>query len=116
LHQVTEQFHVPTDMAKTAAELLLDAKLICPLGGQYVYRPMPEGVGYWTSTALEGTRRPGLLRPQVPEGYLAPPLNWFRGLNLDAALTDGSLSAHIELDMQWPAKGPQKTSKMNRSE
>ena len=114
LHQVTEQLHVPADMAKTAAEMLLDAKLICPLGGQYVYRPMPEGVGYWTSTALEGTRRPGLLRVQAPEGYLAPPLNWFRGLSLDAALADSSLAAHIELDMQWPAKRPGEAPKTGK--
>jgi hypothetical protein len=59
-------------------------------------------VGHWTSTALEGTRRPGLLRAQAPEGYLAPPLNWFRGLDLDAALTDNSLAAHIRLDIEWP--------------
>jgi hypothetical protein len=102
MHQITQQLHIPGDAAKEAAEVLLDAKLICPLGGQYVYRQTPEGIGFWTSTALEGTSRRSLLRPQVPEGYQAPPLNWFRGLKLDAALTDSALAAHVELDMQWP--------------
>ena len=106
MHQVAQQLHIPGDAAKTAAEVLLDAKLVCPLGGQYAYRQTPEGIGFWTSTALEGNSRPSLLRPQVPEGYRAPPLNWFRGLKLDAALSDSALAAHIELDMQWPpAKG-----------
>jgi hypothetical protein len=72
------------------------------LGGQYVYRQTPEGTGSWTSTALEGSRRPSLLAPQVPDGFQAPPLNWFRGLDLQAAVTDDALDALIQLDMQWP--------------
>ncbi len=106
VHQIVEQLHIPGDAARTAAEVLLNAKLVCPLGGQYVYRQTPEGIGYWTSTALEGTRRQSLLTPQVPEGYQAPPLNWFRGLDLDAAVTDTALEAHIQLDMQWPKTPP----------
>ena len=103
MHQMTEQLHLPADTAKAAAEAMLDAKLVCPLDGQYVFRTTPDGAGYWTSTAIEGTRRPGLLHPQSPEGYLAPPLNWFRGMELDAAIADGAVSAHVELDMQWPS-------------
>jgi len=103
MHQIAQQLHIPGDAAKTAAEVLLDAKLVCPLGGQYVYRQTPEGIGFWTSTALEGAPRGSLLRPQSPEGYQAPPLNWFRGLKLDATLTDSAVAAHAELDMQWPA-------------
>ena len=102
MQQVTQQLHLPADTAKTAAEVLLDGTLACPLGGQCVYRTTPEGIGYWTSTAIEGGRRPGLLRAQVPEGYRAPPLSWFRGMQLDAGLSDSSISAHLELDMQWP--------------
>lgn len=106
LHQIAEQLHVPGDAARTAAELLLSARLVCPLGGQYVYRQTPEGSGYWTSTALEGTGHPSLLKPQVPESYQVPPLNWFRGLEADAALADASLEAHIELDVEWPKTTP----------
>lgn len=103
MHQITQQLHIPGDAAKSAAEVLLDARPICPLGGQYVYRQTPEGIGVWTSTAIEGTSRGSLLRPQAPEGYVAPPLNWFRGLKLDATLADSTVAAHAELDMQWPS-------------
>jgi hypothetical protein len=114
MQQIAQQLHIPGDAAKTAAEVLLDAKLVCPLGGQYVYRQPPGGVAFWTSTALEGTGRRSLLAAQVPEGYQAPPLNWFRGLDLDVALSDNALAAHIQLDMQWPAKKPDDASKADK--
>jgi len=104
MHQMTQQLHIPAGDARTAAEVILDAKLVCPLGGEYVFREGGEGAGHWTSTALEGTRRRGLLSLQAPEGYLAPPLTWFRGLELEAALGQNALSAHIQLDMQWPKR------------
>lgn len=101
LHTIVEQLHVPGEHAKKAAEMLLDAKLICPLGGEYVYRTTPDGVGYWTSTALEG-QPTGLLKTTAPEGYQATPLNWFRGLDADALLTPEALSVHAEIVMQKP--------------
>ena len=104
LHQIGQQLHVPGDRAKAAAELLLDAKLVCPLGGQYVYRQSPEGVGRWTTTALEGTGPRKPLDGRVPDGYRAPPLDWFRGLDLDAAVQPGVVSAHAQIDMQLPEK------------
>jgi hypothetical protein len=125
LHQMAQQLHVPGDHAKAAAELLLDAKLICPLGGQYVFRQTPEGVSYWTSTALEsgerkaesGERGAGsdgsafrfpLSAVSPPPGYQAPPLNWFRGLEADMAVLPGALLAHAWIDMQLPAQNEAK--------
>ena len=103
LHAVTQQFHVAGPEAKAAAEVLLNAQLICPLGGQYFYRTTPDGAGYWTSTAIEAERNAeGGIR--MPEGYRAPPLEWFRGLNMDATLEPTVLQGHVEVDMQWPAK------------
>jgi hypothetical protein len=46
----------------------------------------------------------GFLRVHAPEGYQAPPLSWFRGLDLDATMTEKSISAHAEIIMQMPAK------------
>ena len=40
--------------------------------------------------------------PAAPQGYVAPPLNWFRGLDLHAALADALLTAHAEVVMQLP--------------
>lgn len=104
MHQMIEQFHVPGDKARTGAELLLDAKLVCPLGGQFVYRQPQGGAAYWTSTALEGAPPANLLRPQLPPGFEAPPLNWFRGLDLEALLEPNAVSVHAVVLMQLPEK------------
>jgi len=104
MESLAQQLHVPGEHCKEAAELLLDAELVCPLGGRYVYRRTPDGIGFWTSTALDAGRRRGLLASQIPPGYQAPPLNWFRGLDLDVLLTPDVLSAHAEIVMQKPAK------------
>lgn len=99
LHQLSQQLRVPGPDCRTAAELILGARLVCPLGGEYVYRETPEGSGYWTSTALE--TEPAA-PDQPPQGFVTPPLNWFRGMDLDAELTPQGLSAHVELQMQMP--------------
>jgi hypothetical protein len=101
LHTIVAQLHVPGEHAKKAAEMLLDAKLVCPLGGEYVYRTTADGIGYWTSTALEN-QPTGLLAAKAPEGYQTTPLNWFRGLDADALLTPEALSVHAEIMMQMP--------------
>ena len=46
----------------------------------------------------------GLLKIHAPKGYLSPPLNWFRGLDLDATMTEKTVSAHAEVIMQSPPK------------
>jgi hypothetical protein len=128
MQALDQQLHVPPESCKEAAEFLLDAKLICPLGGKYAYKkssPLPLGegpgvraardsnpdgsspndFGRWTSTALE-TSPPsgGFLHPAVPPNFQAPPLNWFRGLNLEATMNEKNLSAHAEVIMQMPGK------------
>ncbi|MHC4404137.1 MAG: hypothetical protein ACYTG0_31165, partial [Planctomycetota bacterium] len=106
MHDLAQQLHVPGPFCKEAAELLLGAKLICPLGGEYVFQEIPGGAGYWTSTAM-GDRRPaGLFSTQAPHGFVAPPLSWFRGLDLDATVTPEVVSVHAEVVMQMPGKVP----------
>jgi hypothetical protein len=101
LHQLTQQLHVPGEDALGAAELLLGAKLVCPLGGQYVYRKQPDGSGYWTSTALEGLPATRPLQTAVaPDGYQAPALRWLRGLDMDARMTPDAITAFARIDMQ----------------
>ena len=102
LHCVNQQLHVPLGGCKDAAEFLLGAKLVCPLGGEYVLRDRPGEPAQWTSTKLDLTA--GQPTPQAPPGYVAPPLSWFRGLDLDASLVADVLAAHAELIMQLPGK------------
>jgi hypothetical protein len=44
----------------------------------------------------------GFLKVHAPQGYLSPPLNWLRGLDLDATMAEKSVSAHAEVIMQSP--------------
>jgi hypothetical protein len=39
---------------------------------------------------------------QAPAGFVARPLEWFRGLDLEATLAQAVLAAHAELVMQLP--------------
>jgi hypothetical protein len=105
LNDLDQQLHVPPAVCREAAEFLLDAKLVDPLGGEYVYRENGKDFGRWTSTILENQPPGGgLLKTSAPEGYLAPPLNWFRGLDLEASVTEKNLSAHAEIIMKMPEK------------
>lgn len=100
MHALAQQLHVPAPDCKAAAEALLDARLIDPLGGQYVYRPEGGSGGAWTTSALEGEAGRNAVGPGAPEGYEAPPLRWFRGLNLDALVAPEGLSVHAEVLMK----------------
>jgi hypothetical protein len=104
LRDLEGQLHVPPKTCKEAAEFLLGAKLVCPLGGEYVYRQSPGEAGRWTTTALAASGERKLLLDRAPEGFQSPPLNWFRGLTLDATMTQNVLSARAEVIMQLPAK------------
>jgi hypothetical protein len=91
LHVLAQQLRVPPDTTKQVAESLLDARMVCPLGGEYVYRAPVGETPHWTSTSLERTR----------DAFVAPPLNWLGGLQLDALAGADHLSGHVEVDMQW---------------
>jgi hypothetical protein len=106
LHALEQQLHLPAAHAKDAAEYLLDAKLVCPLGGQYVLRESPQTVTRWTSTAIESLDGRRMPVAAAPPGYLAPPLNWFRGLTFEGAMDEQRLRVYLDVVMQWPAKKP----------
>lgn len=110
MHQLAQQFNVPGPECKKAAERLLGAKLICPLRGTYHYVEDSNGLGHWTSTALEAKPAPQaankLLGANIPADHLSPPLDWFRGMEMDAAMTPKSLSAHVDLVMLMPEEEP----------
>ena len=67
LQELTTQLHVPPDEALKTAELLTDAKLICPLGGTYQLSQNTASAPTWISTALPPDRMrliDGLMEPR----------------------------------------------------
>jgi hypothetical protein len=104
LHALNQQLHVPAATCLDQADTLLDAKMICPLGGKYVLQETADGPAHWTSTALNPNEPGGFLRVHAPKDYQTPPLNWLRGLDLDATMTEKAISAHVEVIMQNPSE------------
>lgn len=74
-----QMFRLPPGKGRGVAEELLGGKLVCPLGGDYVWIEGPGGG--WTSTRLAGGQRHRWM-DDPPANFRAPPLDWFRGLEL----------------------------------
>ncbi len=101
MQALEQQLGVPLEECRETAERLLDAKLVCPLGGEYALSQSPAGVGFWMSTALAESP-PASVPGAETEEFLAPPLNWFRGLTARVHVMPDALSVHAEVVMQSP--------------
>ena len=95
LHQLNQQLHVPMQDARKVAEELLDATLLCPLGGEFECVEEVGGAQCWQSSAWKDRSL-----TQVPEGFQAPLLKWFRGADAHLIKLDDRIVAHIELDLE----------------
>ena len=100
MHALSTQLGAPRAAARETAESLLDAKLACPLGGEYELDTVADGLEAWVSTAGDGSSAP-------PEDYQAPLLNWFRGVQAELLKSSGQIVVHAELDMQRHPKAPE---------
>jgi len=98
MNRLTEQLHVPRPQARKVAERLVDARFVCTLGGDYELTAVNDELALWTSTAVVPKNR--FLLAAVPADCEFPLLQWFRGLRAELAVTEGSISAHAEIDMQ----------------
>lgn len=95
LHALSQQFHVPIAESREIAEQLLDVKLACALGGEYQVAEHPNGVTCWTSNKCnDGDWY------ELPEGYSAPLLEWFRGVDASLTKSGDRMILHAQLDMQ----------------
>jgi len=94
LNVLTEQFGVPEEQARQVAEDLLDVRLVCSLGGEYRVTET-EGRKAWSSSLW-----PSFSAPTLPEGYTAPLLKWFRGLELEVTKLDNQFSVHGFIDIE----------------
>ena len=74
-----------------------------PRGGHSLAATIATGL-LITSTALadEGRSRP---LGTAPEGFHSPPLDWFRGLDIELAIEQAKLSLDAEVLMQRQARG-----------
>jgi hypothetical protein len=100
LGMLTQQLGVAPADAWKVGEQLLDARLVCPLGGTY---ELTGGeAASWKSTALTNEAR----ERQVPADYIAPVLTWFRGLEAQVLRTPDRLVIRGHVDMQRKAHEP----------
>ena len=102
MHALNQQLNVPVAECREVDEDLLDAKLVCPLGGEYTLEKDASGGDRWTSSPLVGSHPGELLSETVPEGFVAPPLNWFRGLKAQIQILPEALNVHAEILMEQP--------------
>ena len=106
LHALNQQLHVPPAACRETAEKLLGREDDLPLGRQIRLAASRR----WTGSSGPRRRcnrfrhRRRTSEGPCPQGYLSPPLNWFRGLDLDATMTEKTVSAHAEVIMQTPTK------------
>jgi hypothetical protein len=98
LQNLIYQIGVPSEHAKALGEELIMGKFLDPLGGQYEATVTPDGLPQWRSTAWNGAAE--RLIGSVPPNFVAPPLGWFRGMTLEAALYPNEYLAKVEIEMK----------------
>jgi len=98
LHALNQQLRVPMNECKEVAEDLLDADLLCALGGKYELVEDIGGTTGWQSTAWAGRSLAG-----PPDDFQAPLLKWFRGIDAHLIKEGDRLTARAELDVQREA-------------
>jgi hypothetical protein len=98
LQNLIYQIGVPAEHAKALGEDLIMGKFLDPLGGQYEATVTADGLPQWRSTAWTGGSEK--LVGSVPPEFVAPPLAWFRGMTLEAALYPNEYLAKVEIEMK----------------
>jgi hypothetical protein len=94
LNLVIQQFNLPRETARQAVEELLGVQLMCSLGGEYELALVDDSRVEWQSTHW-----PSFSQPAMPADYVAPPMQWFRGLSLDVYQRDTQFVVHGHLDI-----------------
>jgi hypothetical protein len=104
LQVLANQLHVPQDSCLAEAERLLDARMVCPLGGEYVAVGAAGRPERWTTTAAGGEPATRLPR-RAPAGYTLEALTWIKRLDLELRLEGGALAVHLEADLPGAGTG-----------
>jgi hypothetical protein len=128
LDTIQSQFKVAPEQAKLVAERFIDAKLQCPLGGEYRLPDQPNqtnsaasqaSLSFWSSTAWPSANAGGSSIPRTlgldtnpsaafpPQEYRAPWLGWLRGVNAHLTQLPQQLILVGEIRLQkLPPKEP----------
>lgn len=94
LHLIAQQLHVAMPDAIDVAETILDAKLVCPLGGEYQLYENADGTTRWASSAwVDG-------KQAARQQYVSPLMNWLRGFEAEITIEDDRIVARGTLDIQ----------------
>ncbi|HUG93615.1 MAG TPA: hypothetical protein VML55_22435 [Planctomycetaceae bacterium] len=97
LDTLIDQLQVPAADARRQAETILDARLVCPLGGEYELTRPAKGFAEWSSTVWA---EPSLSAVNaVPADYRFDVLDWFHGLDLEFSIDRTTLETRIELEL-----------------
>ena len=94
MHVLTQQLRVPPGDARKVAERVLNAELICPLGGEYELVVNDDGTQRWASTAWVAGK------DQSRQNYVSPLMSWLRGLTASVTIEDGRVVATGSLDIK----------------
>lgn len=97
LNLLEDQLRVAPEDAMEIAKQVFGDGLQCSLGGEYRYDSSRRR---WISTAWSG----GSPLPVPPENYIAPLLNWFRGMELTATQYSDRLVADLQIVIARQAK------------
>ena len=94
MHLLTQQLRIPPAEAEATVERLLNAKLICPLGGEYRVVDNSDGTQRWISSAWQDGK------PAARKRYVSPLMNWLRGLSMRLTIEDDRIVAFGTLDIE----------------
>lgn len=121
LDSLQHQLKIPPEESLASAERILDAKLQCSLGGQYVIVPNRTSTQneLWESTAwpkqlnMMSGKASALgfdsTQSLPPVAYLAPWLQWFRGAELHLTQLPERLIVVGTIDIEPLPAGPEES-------
>lgn len=105
MQSLVQQLHLPPSECLTAAELILDAKVVSPLGGNYELAQDKAGRVTWVVVNRDAASGNAAGAPvsgngsKAPASYVFPALNWLRGIDVDLQMQETTLALHAEIDM-----------------
>ena len=95
LNLAVQQFRISPEDASVVMQRMLDAELVCWLGGEYQLAKSPSGRSIWVSSEW-----PSFINPALPPDHIAPLLGWFRGIEVQVSKAETQFSIHGFLDIQ----------------